>query len=542
LPVLRNKDKENPMAEKRKKVLITDPISEEGIESLRKEAQVDIKTTLKPEEIIAIIGNYDALIVRSQTKVTAAIIEAGKNLQVIARAGVGIDNVDVEAATRCGVIVINAPTGNTVSAAEHAIALMLALARNIPQANASLKSCEWKRNEFMGTELRGKTLGIVGLGNVGSEVAKRAQSFEMRLIGIDPLVTEEYAQKIGVTLVEKDQLFKESDFVTLHIPLTPQTKGYIGKKEFDIVKPNLRIVNCARGGLIDEKELVKAIHEKRVAGAAIDVFEKEPCTESILFGENKIIVTPHLGASTEEAQVLAARDVAEQIVDIFKGLPARAAINMPYIPSETMMALKPYLKLTDTLCKLIYAMAEGQSKSIRIKYNGDIANYDTNIIKATVISGLLYGASDERVNVVNCGVLAAKRGLTVIEEKEATCANYTSCLTVEITTTTGVWAVAGTIMNNEAHIVRVNDYWLDIVPTPGSYLLFSDHRDRPGFIGAIGKITGDANVNISSMHLGRLKPRGQALLVLSLDEPLPEKQQQQIMALPDVTSVKLVAL
>lgn len=530
------------MAEKRKKVLITDPISEEGIESLRKEAQVDIKTTLKPEEIIAIIGNYDALIVRSQTKVTAAIIEAGKNLQVIARAGVGIDNVDVEAATRCGVIVINAPTGNTVSAAEHAIALMLSLARNIPQANASLKSCEWKRNEFMGTELRGKTLGIVGLGNVGSEVAKRAQSFEMRLIGIDPLVTEEYAQKIGVTLVEKEQLFKESDFVTLHIPLTPQTKGYIGKKELDAVKPNFRVINCARGGLIDENELVKAIHEKRVAGAAIDVFEKEPCTDSILFTENKIIVTPHLGASTEEAQVLAARDVAEQIVDIFKGLPARAAINMPYIPSETMMALKPYLKLTQSLCKLIYTLAEGQSKSIRIKYNGDIADYDTNIIKATVISGLLYGANDERVNVVNCGVLAAKRGLTVIEEKEATCANYTSCLTVEITTTTGIWTVAGTILNDESHIVRVNDYWLDIVPTAGAYFLFSDHRDRPGFIGAVGKITGDANVNISSMHLGRLKPRGQALLVLSLDEPLPEKQRQQIMALPDVTSVKLVAL
>jgi D-3-phosphoglycerate dehydrogenase len=530
------------MAEKRKKVLITDPISEEGIEVLRKEAQVDIKTDLKPEQIIAIIGDYDALIVRSQTKVTAAIIEAGKNLQVIARAGVGIDNVDVEAATRCGVVVVNAPTGNTVSAAEHAIALMLALARNIPQANASLKSCEWKRNEFMGTELRGKTLGIIGLGNVGSEVAKRAQAFEMKLIGIDPLVSVEYAKKINVELVNIRQLMKESDFITLHVPLTQQTKGIIGVKEIALAKPNLRIINCARGGLIDEKELVKALHEKRIAGAAIDVFEKEPCTQSILFGEDKIIVTPHLGASTEEAQVLAARDVSEQIADIFKGLPARSAINMPYIPTETMMALKPYLKLTGTLCKLVYALAEGQSKAIRIKYNGDIASYDTNIIKATVISGLLYGASDERVNIVNCGVLAAKRGLTVIEEKEATCANYASLLTVEITTTTGVWTVAGTIMNSESHVVRINDYWLDIVPTPGSYFLFSDHRDRPGFIGAVGKITGDANVNISSMHLGRLKPRGQALLVLSLDEPLPVKAQQQILAIADVNSVKLVAL
>ncbi len=530
------------MAEKRKKVLITDPISEEGVDILRKVAQVDVKTDLKPEQIIAIIGDYDALIVRSQTKVTKAIIEAGKKLQVIARAGVGIDNVDVEAATHCGIVVVNAPTGNTVSAAEHAIALMLALARNIPQANTSLKSCEWKRNQFMGTELRGKTLGVIGLGNVGSEVAKRAQAFEMRLIGIDPLVSEEYAKKINVELVDIKKLMKESDFITLHVPLTSQTRGFIGVKELALAKPNLRIINCARGGLIDEKELVKALHEKRIAGAAIDVFEKEPCTKSILFGEDKIIVTPHLGASTEEAQALAARDVAEQISDIFKGLPARAAINMPYIPSETMTALKPYLKLTGTLCKIVYALAEGQSKTIRVKYNGDIASYDTNIIKATVISGLLYGGSDERVNIVNCGVLAAKRGLTVVEEKEATGANYASLLTLEITTTTGVWIVAGTIINGESHIVRIKDYWLDIVPTPGSYFLFSDHRDRPGFIGSIGKITGDANVNISSMHLGRLKQRGQALLVLTLDEPLPAKQQQQIMALPDVTSVKLVAL
>jgi D-3-phosphoglycerate dehydrogenase len=535
-------NKEKLMAERRKKVLVTDPISEEGIDILRQESQVDIKTNLKPEEIIAIISDYDALMVRSQTKVTAAIIEAGKNLQVIARAGVGIDNVDVTAATRCGVVVVNAPTGNTVSAAEHAFALMLSLARNIPQANTSLKSCQWKRNEFMGTELRGKTLGIIGLGNVGSEVAKRAQAFEMRLLGIDPLVSEEYAKKLGVTLVELPQLMKEADFITLHIPLTAQTQGIIGAEELAMVKPGVRIINCARGGLIDEKELVKAIHEKKVAGAAIDVFEKEPCTESVLFSEDNIIVTPHLGASTAEAQVLAARDVAEQIADVFKGLPARAAINMPYIPSETMMALKPYLKLTETLCKLIYALAEGQSKAIRIKYNGDIANYDTSLIKAAVIGGLLYGASDERVNIVNCGLLAAKRGLTIVEEKEATCANYASLLTLEITTTKGVWTVAGTIMNNESHIVRVNDYWLDIVPAPGAYFLFSDHRDRPGFIGAVGKITGDANVNISSMHLGRLKPRGQALLVLSLDEPLPEKTQQQILAIPDVFSVKLVAL
>jgi len=530
------------MAERQKKVLVTDEISEEGIAILRKESKVDIRVGLKPEEIISVIGDYEALLVRSQTRVTAAIIQAGKNLQVIARAGVGIDNVDVEAATRCGVVVVNAPTGNTVSAAEHAIALLLSLARNIPQANVVLKSGVWKRNEFMGTELRGKTLGIIGLGNVGSEVAKRAQGFEMRLLGIDPLVSLEYAKELGVTLVELKQLLQESDFITLHIPLTAQTRGIIGAKELEIVKPTVRIINCARGGLIDEKALVKAIQEKRVAGAAVDVFEKEPCTQSILFGEDRIIVTPHLGASTTEAQVLAARDVAEQIVDVFKGQPARSAINVPYIPSETLAALAPYMKLATILCKLVYKLGEGQAKTIRIKYEGDIANYDTNALKAAVIGGLLEGFSEERVNIVNCNLIAAKRGLTIIEEKEATCANYASLLTVEITTTKKACAVAGTIMHNESHIVRINDYWLDIVPTPGSYFLFSDHLDRPGFIGAVGKITGDANVNISSMHLGRLKARGQALLVLTLDEPLPEKQQQQILAIPDVYSVKLVAL
>ncbi|OGO24537.1 MAG: phosphoglycerate dehydrogenase [Chloroflexi bacterium RBG_16_50_9] len=524
------------------KVLVTDSISEEGVACLKSCAQIDIKNKLTPEELKAIIGNYEALMVRSQTKVTADIIEAGKKLQVIARAGVGIDNVDVEAATRCGIMVVNAPTGNTVSAAEHTVALMLALARNIPQANAVLKTGAWKRNEFMGTELRSKTLGIIGLGNVGSEVAKRARSFEMKLLGRDPLVSVEYARKLGVELVEMERLLRESDFITLHLPLTAQTRGMIGARELALVKPTVRIVNCARGGLIDDNELVKAVREKRVAGAAVDVFEKEPCTESVYFGEDKIIVTPHLGASTAEAQILAARDVAEQIADIFAGKPARAAVNVPYIPSETMAALAPYAGMAMMVCKLVYKLAEGQTKSIRIKYEGELANYDTNLLKSAVVGGLLGGVSEERVNLVNANIIAARRGLNVVEEKGATCENYASLLTVAITTSQGVFAVAGTVMHGESHIVRVNDYWLDIVPTPGSYFLFSDHRDRPGFIGAVGKITGDANVNISSMHLGRLKARGQALLVLTLDEPLPEKQQQQILAIPDVRSVNLVEL
>ncbi len=529
------------MADK-KKVLITDEISEEGIAILREVAQVDIKTQLNPEEIISIIGDYDALIVRSQTHVTAEIIKAGHKLQVIARAGVGIDTVDVEAATQRGVLVINAPTGNTVSAAEHAIALLLSSARNIPQANNSLRSGEWRRNEFMGTELRGKTLGIIGLGNVGSEVAKRARSFEMKLIGCDPMVSEEYAQKIQVELVDLERIFKESDFITLHLPLNAKTRKMIGIKELTKLKPNTRIINCARGGLIDEEALVKAIKAGEIAGAAIDVFEQEPITESILFNVDNIIVTPHLGASTAEAQVLAARDVAEQIVDVFQGLPARSAVNVPYIPSETMQALAPYIKLANTLSKLVYRLAEGQTKTIRIRYEGDIAEYDTNIIKAAVIGGLMEGTSDERVNLVNYGLVAAKRGLSVVEEKDPACENYASLVTVEIVTDQASFAVAGTVMHGQMHIVRIDDYWLDIVPTPGSCFLFSDHQDSPGLIGAVGKITGDADINISAMHLGRLKKRGKALLVLTLDEPLQEDKQQQILAIPNVYSVKMVEL
>ena len=523
------------------KVLVTDSISDEGLDILRGYAQVDNKTGLKPEEIISIIGDYEALLVRSQTKVTAEIIQAGKKLQVIGRAGTGVDNIDMEAATRCGIVVVNAPTGNTVSAAEHAIALMFALARHIPQANAVLKSGAWRRNDFMGVELRGKTLGIIGLGNVGSEVARRALALEMRLIAFDPFISVDQASKLKVELVDLKQLLQESDFITLHIPLTAQTRGLIGAKELALVKPAVRIINCARGGLIDEKALVAAVKEKRVAGAAIDVFEKEPTTESILFEHDNIVVTPHLGASTTEAQVMAARDVAEQVVEVFKGQPARYAVNIPFVPAETLSVLAPFMKIASTLGKLVNQLAGGQVNAIQIKYEGVISNHDTNVLKAAVLGGLLEEISEERVNLVNANLVAARRGLNVVEQKESICKNYASLISVELTTSTGVTAAAGTIMHGESHIVRVNNYWLDFVPT-GAYFLFCDHLDRPGQIGAVGKITGDADIDISFMHVSRLKPRGQALMVLALDEPLPEEQQQQILSIPDVDTVKLVKL
>ncbi|MBI4283276.1 MAG: phosphoglycerate dehydrogenase [Chloroflexi bacterium] len=523
------------------KVLVADSIGEEGIGILRSSAEVDIRTGLKPEELISIIGNYEALVVRSQTKVTAAVIAAGNKLQVIGRAGVGVDNIDVDEATRRGIPVVNAPTGNTTAAAEHTVALMLALARHIPQANAVLKSGVWRRDDFMGTEVRNKTLGIIGLGNVGSEVARRARGLEMRLLAYDPFISADYARNLQVELVPLTELLKESDFITLHVPLTASTKELIGAKELALVKPTVRFVNTARGGLINEAALVKAVKGKKVAGAAIDVFATEPLTDSILFAEGNIIVTPHLGASTTEAQALVARDVAEQVVAIFKGQPARYAVNAPFISPETLAALAPFVKAVDAASKLVRQLVEGQMSSIQIKYDGEITNYDTNALKATVVGGLLEGVSEERVNLVNANIVASRRGLTVVEQKEATCENYASLITLAVTTSTGVTTVAATVMRGETHIVRVNDYWIDIVPS-GGYFLFSDHLDRPGLIGAVGKITGDANINISAMYLGRLKARGQALMVLVLDEPLPEEQQQQILALPGVDTVKLVRL
>ena len=523
------------------KVLVAEPISNEGIDILRSYAQVDIKLGLKSEEIISTIGDYEALVVRSQTQVSAKVIEAGKKLQVIARAGVGVDNIDVEEATRRGIVVVNAPTGNTISAAEHTIALMLALARHIPQANAMLKSGVWQRSDFMGIEVRNKTLGIIGLGNVGSEVARRARGLEMKLIAYDPFISADYAHNLQVELLSLEQLIRESDFITLHLPLTASTKALIGAKELALVKPTVRIINTARGGLIDEEALAKAVKEKRVAGAAIDVFSSEPATKSVLFENDAIIVTPHLGASTTEAQAMAAKDIAEQIIDIFKGQPARYAVNTPFISAEALSVLAPFIKAASTAGKLASQLTEGQMNTIQIKYDGDISNYDTNVLKAAALGGLLGEISEERVNLVNANIVAARRGLTVVEQKEAACENYTSLFTIEVTTSTGVTTVAATVIRGESHIVRVNNYWIDIVPT-GAYFLFSDHLDRPGMIGAVGKIAGDADVNISGMYVGRLKPRGQALMIVVLDEPLPEAQQQQMLSLPDIYSVKLVKL
>jgi D-3-phosphoglycerate dehydrogenase len=523
------------------KVLVADPLAPEGMESLKAMTEVDVKLGLKPDELISCIGEYDAIIVRSETQVTADIIKAGKKLQIIARAGVGLDNVDVNAATQQGVMVVNAPTGNTVAAAEHTLALMLALARNVPQAHGQLKAGKWNRKEFTGVELRNKTLGVIGLGNVGSNVAVRAKSFEMRLIGYDPFASQDYASTIGVTLVPLEQLYKEADFITLHLPLTPQTKGMIGAKELGMMKKNVRIINVARGGLIDDEALVKAIEEGRAAGAAVDVFPQEPCTDSILFKNDKIVVTPHLGASTKEAQTNVCIDVVDQILDVLNGKPARFAVNVPQIAPELLEILRPYMDVAIVVGKMAGQLMTGQLKSLKLKFSGEIAQYDTSALKAAILSGLLDTVSEERVTLVNAVVLAQQRGLKISEQKELEVQNYASLISLEVVHTGGTIDVAGTVLRDETHIVRVNQFWLDIVPS-GGYFLLCYHTDQPGLIGAVGTITGKSNINISAMQVARLEKRGDALMILSLDEPAGDEHIKQILNIKGISAVKLVKL
>ncbi len=523
------------------KVLVADPIAEEGINVLRAEAEVTVKTGLKAEDLIRIIGDYDALVVRSETKVTAPVLGAGKKLLVVGRAGVGVDNIDVKAATKQGVMVVNSPTSNTMAAAEHTMALMLSLARKLPQAYCSLKAGEWKRSDFMGVELRNKVLGIVGLGNVGARVARMALAFQMRVIAFDPYVSPDYAKNLGVQLVSMEELLKESDFISLHVPMSTETKGIIRKKELEMVKPTVRIINTARGGLIDEEELYKALEEGRVAGAAVDVFSVEPACDNILCKSDRAIVTPHLGASTVEAQAGVAIDIAQQVLAVLKGQTPMYAVNSPFIPRETQSVILPYLSVANTLGRFMAQLQEGQPIGINARYEGEIANYDTTALKAALLGGLLDKVTEERVNIVNANMVAQSRGLKVQEYKGTATENFASLITVEVSTTKGKIMASGTHLRGEPHIVRLDEFWFDIIPT-GGYFLFCDHRDRPGLIAAVGTITGNADINIHSMHLSRIKPRGKALMVLGLDEALSEENLKKVRAIPDVNTARLVKL
>jgi len=523
------------------KILVADSIAREGVELLSKQASVDVKVGLTPDELVKTIVEYDGLVVRSGVKVTADIIASGKKLQVIGRAGIGVDNIDLDSATRQGIVVVNAPEGNFISTAEHALALLMALARHIPQACAKLRNGQWAKKESMGTELYNKTLGIVGLGRVGSQVARAVVGLRMKVIAHDPFISASKAQQLGVELVSLEELLKRSDFITLHVPKMPDNKSLIGEAELKLVKPSVKIINAARGGMVDEEALYNAINEGRVAGAAIDVFSKEPALDNILLKSDKVIVTPHLGASTSEAQVNVAVSVAEQILMVLNGQFAIHSVNVPVMAPETASALTPFLTVATDVGRLCAQLADGHPNTVSISYEGDIAEYDTTALKAAMLGGLLNRFIEERVNIVNANLIADRQGLKVVEQKTTKCENYTNLVSVEVLTDAGTSTVAGTLMRGQTHIVRIDQYWLDIVPN-GGYWLLSDHLDRPGLIGSVGMVTGNADINISSMQVGRLEPRGRALMVLGLDAQLNEDQIQQLLAIPDVYSAKVVKL
>ena len=523
------------------KVLVSDPIGPEGVSLLETGADVDVKTGMKPAELLETVGGYQALVVRSETKVNREVIEAGKDLQVIARAGIGVDNIDLEAATGAGIAVVNAPTGNTVAAAEHTLALMLAMARNVPGAHASLKSGEWRRSAFMGVEVREKTLGICGLGRVGTEVARRAQAFGMRLVGYDPFVAPDYARRIGVELLSLDDLLAESDFVTLHTPLTEGTRGMLGQRQVENIKPGARIINVARGELVDEAALLSGLESGRLGGVALDVFAKEPPEPSPLLEHPKVILTPHLGASTREAQREVAIEAAEQVLAVLKGEPARNTVNAPFVAPEVHEVLAPFVPAASTVGKLLGILTDGQITGITVSYEGEIAHHDCRMLQAAVLAGLLAPVSTVNVNLINAPVLARERGWNVTEQSNRMSREYASLISVTLQTANGSLTLAATSMRNETHIVKFNDYWMDIVPnTP--YLLFVDNRDQPGSIGAVGTIAGHHNINISFMEVGRIQLRGQAMMVIGLDDPVPPHVMAEIRALSHISSARLATL
>jgi D-3-phosphoglycerate dehydrogenase len=535
--------KENlePMPENRRpRILIADPVAPEGIEMLRAAGDVDVNTGLAADALIGIIGNYDALVVRSETKVTRPVIEAAPRMQVIGRAGVGVDNIDLDAATERGVIVVNAPQGNTIAAAEHTLALLMALARHVPQSDASMRSGKWDRKNYLGTEIRGKTLGIVGLGKIGSEVARRAVAMEMRVLAHDPFVPVERARALGVESVDFEQLIMLSDFITVHPPLTATTQGMIGEAELARMKDGVRLINVARGGIIDEAALAAAVASGKVAGAAIDVFTAEPPKDNPLIGDPRIIVTPHLGASTAEAQERVAVDVAEQIVEVLAGRPARYAVNAPMLAPETLKVIQPYMAAAEMLGSVATQLVTGKLESIEIEYYGEIAEHDITPLRASVIRGLLRPISEENVNMVNANLVAQSRGWNIEERKRTSHDTFLNLIHVKVGTSESEVSVGGTVEHGHPNIVIINELDMDLVPEPGTFLLACDNEDRPGMIGRVGTLLGGWDINIQSMQVGRRGRRGRALMAIAVDESPTPEQLDAIEAIDGIYNVRLV--
>ncbi|MCK6545497.1 phosphoglycerate dehydrogenase [Myxococcota bacterium] len=505
------------------KVLVSDKLAKEGLAVFEKAGpriQVDVKVGLKPAELLAIIGEYDALAVRSATTVTADVIKAGAKLKVIGRAGIGVDNIDVPAATARGIVVMNTPDGNTVTTAEHAIALMFALARKIPQATASMKAGAWEKSKFQGRELYGKTLGVVGLGNIGKIVADRARGLRMHVVAFDPFVTPDKAKELGVELVSIDELLTRADVVTLHVPLLDATRGIINAAALAKMKKGAFLVNAARGGLVDEAAVAEAVKSGKLGGAAFDVFvEEPPPANNPLIGVDNVILTPHLGASTDEAQVNVSIAVAEQIVDFLANGVVKAAVNAPSIARDQVATLGPWVRLAKKVGAFAGQIHDGGLRQVRMTFSGAATNVPARPIAASMLTGVLQ-TQVEGVNDVNAPVIAKERGLEVIEERNATATDLVGAVTLTLTGPEETTEVTGALFGAaEPRIVGVNGVRLEIIPE--GHVLFTAHHDRPGMIGKIGTILGEREVNISGMALGLAKGGdGKAQAVLSIDRPV----------------------
>jgi len=515
-------------------VIVAEPLAPEGLELLQAHHEVDVLTGLSRSELLAALPGHEALLVRSAVQVDAEAVAAGSDLIVIGRAGVGIDNIDLAAATRAGITVVNAPTGNTIAAAEHTLALLLALARRVPPADASLRRGEWRRSAFTGSELRGRTLGIIGLGKIGMALADRARGLEMVLVGHDPYVTEELATHHGVRLVALDELLRTAHAVTVHVPLTRSTRGLIGAAQLAMMRPDALLINVARGGVIEEDALAAALHAGRLGGAAVDVFVNEPPVDSPLLGAPDTVLTPHLGASTTEAQTRVAVEAAEQVLDVLAGRPARYAVNAPLLTPETAGALAPYLPLARTLGQF-YAQFAPDLEGLTLEVAGELAAYDASPLAAAALGGLLETVTEERVNLVNASHVAKAHGISMVERKDPEAGRYASMLTLS-----GSTAVGGTVSAGESRLVRLDGYWVDIPPAP--QMLVTRHQDRPGTMGSIGRILGEADVNISAMHLGRAGLRADAIMILALDESVPLEAAARIREQAAVLDLWLVRL
>ncbi len=521
------------------KVLIADKLSPQAIDVFKqKGVEADVKTGLAPDELLKIIGEYDGLAVRSATKATADLLNAGKKLKVVGRAGIGVDNVDIPAATARGIVVMNTPFGNSVTTAEHAVALLMALARQIPEANASTHAGKWEKNKFMGVELAGKTLGLIGCGNIGSIVADRAQGLKMRVIAYDPYLAKERAVALHVEKVELDQLFERADFITLHTPLTETTRNIINKNTLKMCKKGVRIINCARGGLINESDLKEAIESGQVAGAALDVFEEEPAKSNILFGMREVICTPHLGASTAEAQENVAVQVAEQMADYLTNGAVTNALNIPSMSAEDSAKLKPYLQLADQLGSFAGQLTETGLREVQIEYEGKAGGLNTKPLTAVALKGLL-APQVETVNMVNAPVIAKERNIEVSATSHGRTGDYQTMIRITVVTEKRIRTVAGTLFADKPRIVEVNGIKLEA--GLGEHMLYVNNDDKPGFIGNLGTLLGKSGINIANFHLGRHEENSEAVALIEVDQPLSAELLTEIARLPSVRQAKALA-